>query len=110
MIHPHQGYMAHMPGRGYSWDELMQMYELQMIASHEKTKGRTLHAEEISALSFWLINDTSKLGYLSQSNMKTLMHGLRFTNVNDWKDFKREFKFSIDDGEFLKKKKSADQE
>ena len=28
LIHPHQGYMASMPDRGYSWDEMVSMYEL----------------------------------------------------------------------------------
>ena len=55
MIHPHQGYMASMPDRGYTWDEMLQTYELQMIASYEKAKGRTLHGDELSALSFWLL-------------------------------------------------------
>ena len=55
MIHPHQGYMANMPKRGYTWDELMGMYEVQMVSSHEKAKGRSLHGEELSALAFWLL-------------------------------------------------------
>jgi len=47
--------MAAMPDRGYTWDEMLAMYEIQMIASYEKSKGRTLHGEELSALSFWLL-------------------------------------------------------
>lgn len=55
IIHPHWGYMASMPNRGYTWDEMLAMYEIQMVASYEKSKGRYLHGEELSALSFWLL-------------------------------------------------------
>ena len=100
MIHPHQGYMVSMPERGFSWEEMVQMYELQVVSSNEKAKGRTLHAEELSALSFWLIADTEQEGHLSDvRRMKQLMHGLHFTDVDTWYDFRREFKFSIEQGE-----------
>ena len=55
MIHPNQGYMISMPNKGYSWDDLMQTYEIHMLANFEKKKGRYVHAEELSALSFWLL-------------------------------------------------------
>ena len=70
-----------------------------MISSFEKSKGRTLHAEEISALSFWLTQDTERTGFLETSGMRSLMHGLRFTNVKSWKDFNKEFSFTIPKGE-----------
>lgn len=34
--------------------------------------------------------------------MRQLMHGLRFTGVNSWSGFKREFDFSIESGELRK--------
>ena len=60
LIHPHQGYMASMPDRGYTWEEMLQTYEIQVVSSYEKSKGRTLHGEELSALSMWLLADTEK--------------------------------------------------
>ena len=100
LIHPHQGYMASMPNRGYSWDEMLAMYELQMISSYEKAKGRTLHGEELSALSFWLLQDTEKKGNIGLEGMNTLMQGLRFTNLKTWSSFMKEFKYTIPLNEF----------
>ena len=28
LIHPHWGYMASMPGKSYSWEEMLSMYEI----------------------------------------------------------------------------------
>jgi len=64
--------MASMPGQAYSWTEMLAMYEIQMIASYEKAKGRTIHGEELSALSFWLIKDTEKQGHLEEKEMSSL--------------------------------------
>jgi hypothetical protein len=69
LIHPHQGYMASMPDRGYTWDELVSMYEMQMISSYEKSKGRSIHGEELSALSFWLLQDKDKKGSVDFEGM-----------------------------------------
>ena len=99
LIHPHWGYMASMTGLGYSWDDMLQMYEHQMIASYEKSKGRTIHAEEISALSFWLLHDKERTGILEEQAMLDLFHGLRFPNLRNWADFRQEFAFSIEQGE-----------
>ena len=87
LIHPHQGYMASMPDRHYTWDEMLQTYEIQMVASHEKSKGRTVHGEELSALSFWLLQDTEKKGSLEIEETSKLLQGLRFEPVEDWKSF-----------------------
>ena len=99
MIHPHWGYMASMPGKSYSWEEMLQMYEIQMLASFEKAVGRYLHGEELSALSFWLTQDVERKGSLDEDTMARLCHGLRFTDVNSWSTFREEFAFSIPDNE-----------
>lgn len=78
LTHPHMGYMAFMPNRSYSWDEMLQMYEFHMVASREKHFGRTLHAEEIAALSFWLLQDTEKKGMLDLDAFNRLLVGFRF--------------------------------
>lgn len=79
--------MASMPDRHYTWDEMLQTYEIQMVASHEKSKGRTVHGEELSALSFWLLQDTEKKGSLEIEETSKLLQGLRFEPVEDWKSF-----------------------
>ena len=40
-------------GRCFDWNELTQMYDAQIVASYEKTEGRYLLGEELSALAFW---------------------------------------------------------
>ena len=91
--------MAHMPEKSYSWEEMLSMYEMQMIASFEKAKGRYLHGEEISALSFWLMQDTEGKGHLDMGGMRRLCHGLRFNSVDTWADFREEFAFSMPENE-----------
>lgn len=75
---------------------MLAMYEIQMLASYEKARGRTLHGEELSALSFWLIKDTEKQGHLDETAMSSLFQGLRFSNVDSWKSFRKEFSHSIE--------------
>ena len=87
--------MASMPGRAYSWDEMLAMYEMQMVASYEKAMGRYIHAEEISALSFWLIQDAEKKGSLNETGMTKLCQGLRFSDVDSWSSFRDEFSFTV---------------
>ena len=80
-----------MPNKMYSWDEMLATYEIQMIASYEKSKGRYVHGEELSALSFWLMLDTEKKGTLDEERIIQLAHGLRYTNVNHFNGFRKEF-------------------
>jgi len=76
------------------------MYELQVISSHEKSKGRTLHGEELSALAFWLIADTEKKGFFTNAApVSMLFQGLRFPNIDKFTTFEKEFSFSIPKGE-----------
>jgi len=94
--------MASMPNRDYSWDEMVQMYEIQMVSSYEKARGRTIHGEEISALAFWLIADTERRGFLEKEQMKMLMLGLRFPEIPHFTRLQKDFGFSIAKGELRK--------
>lgn len=105
MIHPHQGYMAAMPGPGFSWDEMLKMYELQMVSSYEKSKGRTIHGEEISALAYWLVSDPDKKGYMTdEKQVDNMMTSFRFLGIKNFERFKKEFDFSIEKGEFKERR------
>ena len=95
LVHPHWGYMASMPNRAYTWDEMLAMYEIQMIASYEKAMRNDIHAEELSALSFWLTADTERKGHLEEETMSDLFHGLRFPGLKTWQNFRSEFSHSI---------------
>ncbi len=63
-----------------------------MVSSYEKSKGRTIHGEEISALAFWLYSDPDKQGYMTdESQMDKLMIALRFHSFRNFDRFKKEF-------------------
>lgn len=85
--------MAAMPGAGYSWDEMLTMYEMQIVSSHEKSKGRTLHGEELSALAFWMYMDAQeKKGAMTEeSQVDKLMTALRFPGIKNFDRFRKEF-------------------
>lgn len=57
LIHPFQGYLAAFSTRQFSFDELVAVYENQIAASFEKTTGRNLLGDELSALSLWMVQD-----------------------------------------------------
>lgn len=72
-----------------------------MVSSYEKSKGRTIHGEEISALALWLYSDPDKQGYMTEeSQMDKLMIALRFHSIRNFDRFRKEFSFSISPGEF----------
>ena len=66
IVHPHQGYLAAFPDRGYSWDEFLNFYETMMVSTFEKVKGRYVHAEELSALAYYTLQDKQR-GWLEWS-------------------------------------------
>ena len=37
IVHPHQGYLAAFPDRGFSWDEMFGLYETMLVSTYEKT-------------------------------------------------------------------------
>jgi hypothetical protein len=56
-----------------------------MVSSYEKSKGRTIHGEEISALAFWLYCDPEKVGYMTDDEqMDKLMRALRFPSIRNF--------------------------
>jgi hypothetical protein len=83
LIHPHYGYLgcfSHRPG--YSWDELLEIYKHQIVSSFERTLGQDLLADELSCLSFWLIEDTTRKGWLNLNELKPLMEVITFHLLN----------------------------
>ena len=61
------------------------------MASYEKTHGRYLLGEEISCLTFWLLQDEEKEGFLDMENFKELMYAFRFNHLEDEASIKKEF-------------------
>lgn len=97
IINPFQGYMASFrPGtKFFSWTQMQQVYDIQIIASYEKTEGRSLLGEELSCLSFWLLQDEERKGYLEFEAFKELLYAFRFTNIDSQEAFEKEFEFEL---------------
>ena len=115
LIHPFHGYLTAFPGLHLSWNELHAIYLNHITASYEKTFGRELLGDELTCLSFWLLQDTEKKGYLTLEELKNVLKCLKFTHLFEdpygypddrltFHKFKREFKFCLSDkvGEFKK--------
>jgi hypothetical protein len=67
-----------------------------MIASLEKTSGRTLLGNELSAYSFYeILANENKKGYLTFDEMKELMHSWRFDYVEKPEDFLNTFRTTL---------------
>jgi hypothetical protein len=72
----------------FRFEDLVQVYENQIVASLERSTGRDLLAEELSCLSMWIaFSDKSALEF---SEFSELMGAFRF-DVPTMADFKSEF-------------------
>eukprot|EP00352_Strombidinopsis_acuminata_P006295 CAMPEP_0176354532 /NCGR_PEP_ID=MMETSP0126-20121128/12621_1 /TAXON_ID=141414 ORGANISM="Strombidinopsis acuminatum, Strain SPMC142" /NCGR_SAMPLE_ID=MMETSP0126 /ASSEMBLY_ACC=CAM_ASM_000229 /LENGTH=171 /DNA_ID=CAMNT_0017706741 /DNA_START=399 /DNA_END=910 /DNA_ORIENTATION=- len=78
LIHPHQGYLCNFKNRGFSFPDMLNIYQDHIASSREKFDGRDLLSEELSCLSFWCIVDEDKKGYLTVPEAKELFEALRF--------------------------------
>ena len=65
------------------------------MASYEKSEGRFLLGEELSALAFWRLQDDKDEGHLDWEKTKELMHGLRFDYIETEADFREHFATSL---------------
>lgn len=73
MIHPHYGYLCNFKTRGFNWEEMLSIYENQLVSSYERTIGQELLADELAALSYWLLEDETRKGYLTLNELKSLL-------------------------------------
>ena len=97
IVHPHQGYMSFFKDdRCFDWKELDMMYQTQIVASYEKSEGRFLLGEELSALAFWQLQDDNNDGHIDWEKTKQLMHAFRFDHIHTRAGFKKMFKDSIE--------------
>ena len=53
LIYPYQGYLSSFKDKEWSFAQIEQVYENQIVASLEKTTGRTLLGDELSCFSFY---------------------------------------------------------
>ena len=95
LIHPYQGYLSNMQGTLFSFEDLVQVYQNQIVSSYEKTFGNTLLGDELSCLSFWLLHDEDRKGWLTLQDSKPLLSSLKFPDetTDSLACFRTEFKF-----------------
>ena len=94
LVWPYQGYLGGFSEREYSFNELETIYQNQIIASLEKTTGRTMLGDELSAFTFYSIVCDPEKGFLDWTEMHELLGGLRFDYVESADDFRSEFAFT----------------
>ena len=96
MIHPHFGYLTNFKGKQFSFDELMQAYNNQIVSSYERAIGQDLLADELACLSYWLIQDSQKKGFFALKEVAPLLHAFRFnTTEMSLNSFKKEFRYLL---------------
>jgi len=59
LLHPYRAYFCHIKDVMYSFDEMLDVYKKLLVATHERNKGMTLLASEITALRLWESVDES---------------------------------------------------
>ena len=52
---------------------MLGIYQEQIVSSYERTIGHELLADELACLSYWMIEDEKKKGYLLLSELKPLL-------------------------------------
>lgn len=91
MIHPHFGYLSHLPN--IDFDKMVQIYQAKLVASYEKELGQELLANEITALAYWQYFDTHNTGYQSLPEFTEFLKTFRFqVSVPA---FENEFRFAL---------------
>jgi hypothetical protein len=75
----------------FDWPQMQQTYDINIVASFEKTQGRYLLGDELACLSFWLLQDEEKKGYLDFEQFKELLYAFRFTEIDSQASFEKEF-------------------
>jgi hypothetical protein len=98
LIHPHFGYLASFPDRQFNFNDLMRVYEEQIVSSYERSLGQDMLADELACLSYWNVEDAQKKGYFTFKEVIPLLTAFRF-DTQDGKlslaAFKKEFKFLL---------------
>jgi hypothetical protein len=81
LIHPFHGYLTAYPNRWFSYDDLIEVYTNQIASGYEKSFGRELLGDELSCLSFYLLTDAEKKGWLNLEEAKDLLKAFKFDHL-----------------------------
>jgi len=56
-----------------SFQELLDLYDVKLVASYEKSLGQTLLGNEISGLAYWNFADKNREGFMSLAKFVEFM-------------------------------------
>lgn len=82
MIHPHFGYLCNFKERGFTFNELVEIYNNQIVSSYERTLGQEILADELACFGYWLIQDEQKKGYFMFKELKPLLEVITSVFLN----------------------------
>jgi hypothetical protein len=96
LIHPHFGYLGGWKDRAFTFEEIMTVTRNQLVSTYERSLGQEILGDELSCLSFWLLQDSEKKGYFNLQEAKPLIEALKF-DINPFtlNNFKKEFRFTL---------------
>lgn len=98
MIHPHFGYLANFKGRNFNFNELVKVYEDQLVSSYERSFGQDILGDELACLGYWRIEDAQRKGFFTFKELIPLLEAFRFDTQEGkltLSAFKKEFKFLL---------------
>lgn len=77
-----------------TWPELAQAYHYQVVSSLERSTGRNLLSDEISALTYWNAynSPSEKASFDNYEDFKGLMVAFRFAELPTLRDFRGEIR------------------
>lgn len=106
MAHPYKGYLLNYQG-GYTYEDIIQVYRILMVATFEKLLGQDLLGLEVSSFAYWNnLNRGQNVGHLEFAQFLELLNYVRF-DIQSFDEFENEFKYllSYNDGEFIPESK-----
>ncbi|CAG9332408.1 unnamed protein product [Blepharisma stoltei] len=96
MLHPHAYYLCSMP-TGFTFAQLLQFYNLQSLASYERSLGEDILARQLSALNYWRFLDEDLSGILNKKGFQAIMKTLRFPILESLSEIQKEFSWTLKD-------------
>lgn len=95
MFHPHKGYMLNLH-RSIEWEELLDVFRTNIVATYEYLSGQSLLAHSISSMAYWdfYLKGTGmeNSGYMDENEFYRLLTYFKLRkDFVDKSDFKKEF-------------------
>jgi leucine-zipper-like transcriptional regulator 1 len=98
MVHPHAGYLVLVP-RDFSFANMMKFYEIQILASFERSLGEDLLSKQISAFNYYQAIQGKKPSGLDKIRTNELLSAFKFPTVESLDEFKAQFSWTLQEFE-----------